>query len=198
MVEPMTGRRRVTARITAAAIVIVGALGLVALATVAMSPPDGAASAATNAAIESAVRAAILTDQTVVVMPAEDVPGHVRAETIATLKERLARDLPAVYAGPLLAIKLERLGDYLDVTLTNPNLGQSTGAGITSLEIAGVERSGSHATVAGSYRLWLTGRHLEAGVVTPDRLEGAYSFEAGLDSVADAWRVSSWSERQLP
>jgi hypothetical protein len=190
MVEAM--KRYLPIPLAAAALVLI----LAAIAVAGVTLP-GSPSATADAGIEVAVRAAILTDKTIVVMPAEDVPGHVRAETITALKTRLAEELPRVYAGSLLSIRLERLDDYLDAARANPNIGQNTAAGITSLDISRVEKSGGHATVSGSYRIWLTGRHLEGGVVTPDRVEGTYTFEAGFDELDGAWHATSWSDQQL-
>ncbi len=151
----------------------------------------------TSAAIDRAVRAAVLTDMTILEVPAGDTPGHVSDQTVADLHDRLATVLPTVYAGDLLALKLSRLSAAIDVMRTNATTGQNTDAGLTRLSIASWPVLGSHAELSGSYDVWVAGRHVENGQLVSDRSEGSYSFTAGLVRIDGRWLVSSWNDQQL-
>ncbi len=151
----------------------------------------------TSAAIDRAVRAAVLTDMTVLEVPAGDTPGHISDQTVAQLHDRLAAVLPTVYVGDLLTLKLDRLSAAIDVMRTNATIGQTTDAGVRSLSIASWPLFGSHADVSGSYEVWAAGRHVEHGQLVSDRSEGSYTFTAGLDKIDGRWLVSSWNDQHL-
>jgi hypothetical protein len=171
-----------------AALVIIGAA---VFASQALSP------VARDASLKEALTAAILTDKTVVVLPAGNSAGHMSASAVAEMRDRLARVLPTVYTGALLTVKLQRLSAYIDNVASSENFGENTAAGVTNLTMEARLVSASHATISGSYTIWLTGRHIENGKMKNDRIDATYAYTAGLDQVNGAWLVSSWDEQQV-
>jgi len=153
--------------------------------------------AAQDASLTDAVRAAILTDMTIVALPAGSTAGHVTVDAVSKLKDQLVAGLSSVYTGPLLTTKLRALTTYVDAVASSENIAVNTGAGITSLTIDTSILSTSHATVHGKYSVWVTGRHMEDGQIKDDRAEASYTFAAGLDRVLDKWLVSSWDDQQV-
>lgn len=171
-----------------AAIVILGATVLAAQA------PN---TAAVDASLKNALTAAILTDKTIIAVPAGNSAGHMSASAVSELRDRLARVLPTVYTDALLTVKLQRLSAYIDNVGSSENFGENTAAGVTNLTMETMLVSGSHATVHGTYTIWLTGRHRENGQFKDDRIDATYVYTAGLDQVNGAWLVSSWDEQQV-
>jgi hypothetical protein len=150
----------------------------------------------TRAAINVAVRAAILTDMTVVELPPGNSPGHVTDQVAAELRDRLTQVLPTVYTGDLLTLQLDELSSDIEALRSSESIGSNAAAGITSLTVLSWPVFGSHADVSGSFSSWVTGRHWEGGRLVDDRAEAAYDFNAGLDNVDGRWLVSSWHDRQ--
>ncbi len=150
----------------------------------------------TSAAVAAAVRAAILTDITVVELPPGNTPGHVTAAAADELRERVARVLPSVYTGTLLSLKLDRLSAYVDAVQANESIGANTGAGISSFTALGWPVLGSHADVTGSYAVWLRDEHWQDGSLVVDSSEATYTFSAGLELINGSWLVSSWTDQQ--
>lgn len=172
---------------------LIAAALAVGATVVAAQAPD----TAQEAKLESAVRAAILTDMTIVTLPAGSTPGHVSERAQAELRDRLVRVLPTVYTGSLLTTKLQALSTTVDALASSEMIGMNTAAGITSLVIDASIVNPSHATLHGTLSVWVTGRHKEDGAIKDDRVEGSYTFTAGLEKVNDVWLVSSWDDQQL-
>lgn len=154
--------------------------------------------AARNEALSNAIQTAITADMTIIEMPPGNAPGHTSPQAVTELRDRLTRDLPRIYAGELLTVKLQRLSGYVDAAASSDSVAEATGAGITSFTMSTVRVSGSHATVHGTYAVWATGRHkADNGQLENDRSESQYTFTAGLDEVDGRWLVSSWDDTQV-
>ena len=135
------------------ALTVMAVIGLAVLTTAVPS------TAMRYAALKSAIQTSILTDMTIVEMPPGNSPGHMSPQAVSELRDRLTRDLPKVYTGELLTVKMQRLSSYIDAAASSENIAENTAAGITSFAMGPILVFGSHATVHGSYAVWLTGRH---------------------------------------